>query len=193
MLKDLIKENRSCRGYDRSRKITRDELAEMVDMARLSAASVNIQPLKYYLVWEEAEAALVNSLVKFGANLPELHLPFDGTEPPAFILICHDRDIHPKPERFMKDVGIVAQTITLAATEMGLAACMIGNYNKLAVHDALGLADNFSVELIISIGKRSEDIRIVDLEEDDDYRYYRDEVGVHYVPKRKLEDVIIQG
>lgn len=192
MLKDLVLANRSCRGYDKDRKVTRDELLEMVDMARLTAASVNKQPLKYYLVYEEKEAALINSLVKFGANLPELGLPFEGTEPPAFILICHDLNISDINNLFMKDVGIVAQTITLAATEMGLAGCMVGNYNKEKVREAVGLPENLSVELIISIGKSIEDIRIVDLEEGGSFKYYRDEEGVHYVPKRKLEDVVIK-
>ncbi len=192
MLKDLVIANRSCRGYDRSRKVSRDELCEMVNLARLSASSVNQQPLKYYLVWEDEEAELINSMVKFGANLPELGLPFEGTEPPAFILICHDYDIHPSAERFMKDIGIAAQTITLAATEMGLIGCMIGNYNKQQVHEALGLSDRYSVELIISIGKNAEDIRLCDLNEGDSHKYYRDDNGVHYVPKRRLEDIIIK-
>ena len=191
-LKELVIANRSCRGYDRSRKVTKEELTEMVDIARLTAASVNMQPLKYYLVYEDEEAALLNSLVKFGANLPELGLPFEGTEPPAFIVICNDLEIAANPERYMKDVGIVAQTITLAATEMGLIGCMIGNYNKDKVREALELSDKYTVELIISIGKNAEDIRIVDLEEGDSHKYYRDENGVHYVPKRKLSDVIIK-
>lgn len=45
MIKDLIKKNRSVRGYDISREVTNEELREMVDCARLSASSVNMQPL----------------------------------------------------------------------------------------------------------------------------------------------------
>lgn len=191
MFKDLVIANRSSRGYDPNRKVTKEELTEMVDCARLSAASINIQPLKYFLVYDEEGAKLMNSLVKFGANLPELGLPFEGTEPPAFILICHDTEIHADPNRFMKDIGICAQSITLAATEMGLNACMIGNYNKLEVRKTMNIDERYTVELAISVGKNIEDIRIVDLEEGDSFKYYRDEDGVHYVPKRKLEDVII--
>lgn len=44
MIKDLIKKNRSVRGYDISREVTDEELREMVDCARLSASSVNMQP-----------------------------------------------------------------------------------------------------------------------------------------------------
>ena len=62
MLIDLIKANRSCRGYDRSRKVTMEELWEMVDCARLSATGGNFQPLKYYITNDPQETALLNQL-----------------------------------------------------------------------------------------------------------------------------------
>ncbi|MBQ0004637.1 MAG: nitroreductase family protein [Clostridiales bacterium] len=191
MLKDLVLANRSCRGYDYSRKVTRDELLEMIDITRHAAAGVNMQPLKYYLIYDDEKADLITSMVKFGANLPELGLPFKGTEPPAYIIMCHDKEVNPAVDFFRCDIGICAQTITLAATEMGLAGCMIGNYNKDKVSEALGLDERFSVELIISIGKSIEEVKIVDLEEGQSHKYYRDENGIHCVPKRKLEDIII--
>ena len=49
MLIDLIKANRSYRGYDHSRTVTKDELLKMVEAARLCPSSVNVQPLKYFL------------------------------------------------------------------------------------------------------------------------------------------------
>lgn len=191
MLKDLVKANRSCRGYDMSRKVTKDELLEMVDLARISASSVNMQPLKYRLILDEKESALMNELTVLGAALAALNLPFDGTEAPAYIAICHDHNIAEDPTRFLKDVGIAAQTITLAATEMGLAGCMIGNYNKEKVHEALHLPENLSVQLIIAIGKSIETAKLVECEEGESLKYYRDSEGIHYVPKRKLEDVVL--
>jgi len=44
----LVRQNRSYRGFDESRKVDREELLRMVDCARLTASSVNLQPLKYY-------------------------------------------------------------------------------------------------------------------------------------------------
>ena len=64
MLKDLVRANRSYRGYDESRRITRRELLEMVDCARLSASSVNQQPLRYYLAWEKDEVDQIQALTK---------------------------------------------------------------------------------------------------------------------------------
>ena len=188
-IKELVIKNRSCRGYDKGYKVSRDELLQLVDCARLTAASMSLQPLKYMLVTAGETADIVNANVKFAAQLPEENLPYEGEEPEAFVLVCQDLEINDNPERFMKDVGIVAQTITLKATEMGLAGCMIGNYNKTKLATELGLDSRYLIQLVISIGKSVEDIRIVEINPDESPLYYRKD-GVHYVPKRKLDDII---
>ena len=47
---ELVKKNRSYRGFDENVKITREEMLKIVDCARLCPSSVNIQPLKYYTI-----------------------------------------------------------------------------------------------------------------------------------------------
>ena len=61
---DLIRENRSYRGFDETRKITREELLQMVEGARLSASSVNRQPLKYVLIYEPEKVAQFQPLTR---------------------------------------------------------------------------------------------------------------------------------
>lgn len=191
MIKDLIKKNRSVRGYDNSRDVTIEELREMVDCARLSASSVNMQPLKYILVNTVDGKARVLKQVSFAAKLPTLKLPHRGSEPMAYIVICQDEQISKSETGFLRDVGIAAQSITLAATELGLGACMLGYFSPDKLRQALDLSENLKPQLVISLGKSVEDIRIVDIEEGESTDYYRDEAGIHYVPKRKLDDVII--
>lgn len=191
MIKDLIKKNRSVRGYDNSRDVTMEELREMVDCARLSASSVNMQPLKYILVNTVDGKARVLKQVSFAAKLSTLKLPHRGSEPMAYIVICQDEQISKSETGFLRDVGIAAQSITLAATELGLGACMLGYFSPDKLRQALDLSENLKPQLVISLGKSVEDIRIVDIEEGESTDYYRDEAGIHYVPKRKLDDVII--
>lgn len=191
MIKDLIKKNRSVRGYDNSRDVTIEELREMVDCARLSASSVNMQPLKYILVNTVDGKARVLKQVSFAAKLSTLKLPHRGSEPMAYIVICQDEQISKSETGFLRDVGIAAQSITLAATELGLGACMLGYFSPDKLRQALDLSENLKPQLVISLGKSVEDIRIVEIEEGESTDYYRDEAGIHYVPKRKLDDVII--
>ena len=191
MIKDLIKKNRSVRGYDNSRDVTIEELREMVDCARLSASSVNMQPLKYILVNTVDGKARVLKQVSFAAKLSTLKLPHRGSEPMAYIVICQDEQISKSETGFLRDVGIAAQSITLAATELGLGACMLGYFSPDKLRQALDLSENLKPQLVISLGKSVEAVRIVEIEEGESTDYYRDEAGIHYVPKRKLDDVII--
>ena len=67
---------------------------------------------------------------------------------------------------------------------------MIGNFSRGELSEALKLEPNIEPELVIAIGKPIDDVVITDIDESGDTCYYR-ENNVHYVPKRRLEDIII--
>ena len=188
--KDLVLQNRSYRGYDNSIKQTKEELMELVDHARLMPAAKNLQPLKYFLAYEKEVVDLIQEHTKWAGLLADLNLPFEGEKPTSFIVVLQDTDIEPALMQFQKDVGIVAATITLAAAEVGLGCCMIGAYSAAGVKEVMQLPPNLSPVLVIAIGKPNEEIVLTEAE-DGDVAYYRDENNVHYVPKRRLEDIIV--
>ena len=191
MIKDLVRKNRSYRGYDENRKITEDELKDLVDTARVAGSAANLQPLKYRLVCSEAEVAKLNGITRWGKMLKDIELPHKGKFPTAYIVICVDTDIAKVPENANTDIGIAAQTILLAAVEQGLGGCMIGNYEKAQAAEALALPERFVPQLIVAIGKPDETVVLTDTGEDGSVKYYRDANDVHYVPKRKLEDILL--
>ena len=191
MLKDLVRKSRSYRGYNENRNITKEELMELVDCARLCPSSVNAQPFCYYLVWEPEEVAKIQELTNWARALPQMTLPHPGKCPTAFIVILQDTKIGESLARYQKDVGIVAQTMLLAATEMGLGGCMIGNYNAQKIKDTLELDEKYVPMLIVAIGEPAEQIVLKEAEPGESMAYYRDENDVHYVPKRKLCDIVI--
>lgn len=88
-------------------------------------------------------------------------------------------------------MGIVAQTMLLAAMEKGLGGCRIGNFGLEKVKEVLELLENLVLVLIVAFGKPDEKIVLAEIEKGQSIKYYRDENDVHYVPKRKLEDIII--
>ncbi len=189
--KELVIKNRSCRGFDEGVKVSREQLLEMVECARLTPSSRNLQPLKYYLSYTDGNNATIQSITKWAAGLPNLDIPYKGQRPTAFIVICYDKDLGGENiTPFLKDVGITAQTILLAATEMGLNGCMIGNFSPEKLAAALSLSDNLVPSLVIGIGKGVENIVLTDIK-DGKTGYYRDDNNTHYVPKRTLEEEII--
>lgn len=188
---EINKKNRSYRGYDETYKVTLAQLEEMVETTRFCPSSVNIQPFKYFLSADEKTNAVIQPLTKWARALQPMELPRKGHCPTAFIVICYDSTIGPGAERFSKDIGIVAQTLVLAAVNMGLGGCMIGNYSPQKVSEALGLPSNLHPVLIVAFGKPDENIVLLDAQEGSDINYYRDENDVHYVPKRTLNELII--
>lgn len=184
---DLVLKNRSCRAFDESRKVTREELTDLVALARISPSANNRQPLKYFLSCDKETNAVIQPLTRWAGALPELHLPPEGHCPTAFIVILVDKNIAPAAE---KDVGIAAQTMLLGAAEKGLSGCMIGAFRP-ELHDALGLPEHLQVALVVALGKGEEHIEIVDNQ--GNTTYYRDDAGTHYVPKRTLDELILNG
>ena len=51
------------------------------------------------------------------------------------------------------------------------------------------MPENLEPVLVLALGKPCEEVRIVDME-NDDVKYYRDENQVHYVPKRSLDSIM---
>ena len=191
MLKELVIKNRSYRGFDKNYSFTKEQLESYIDLTRYTASSVNAQPLKYKIVFEKNEVEAVRPLTRWARALPDMVLPHPNMHATAFIIICQDTDISQNLARYQKDIGIVAQTITLAAVEDGLGGCMIGNFTPDEVKETLNLAENLTPMLIIALGKPAEEIVIKEIDNGESTKYYRDENDVHYVPKRKLKDILI--
>ena len=184
-LDSLLKKNRSYRGYDKNTKVSLEQLKKIVAVNTLLPSGRNQQALRFKLVTHDTGAEKVLANIKLGGALPELHLPFEGTEPEAFIIIC---STVPENKILDIDLGISAQSMLLKAVEMGLNGIMIGAYNKEIIKKEFDLP--YEPVLIVAIGKGTENIRLVEINEDESHKYYRQD-GVHFVPKVKLEQLIL--
>ena len=191
MIKDLVIKSRSYRGYDESRKVSKEELLELVDCARFAPSSVNGQPFRYLLVYEKEKVDRLQALTGWARALPDMKLPHPGKCPTAFIVICQNTEWDDNLNRYLRDVGAVAQTMLLAAAEKDLGGIMIGNFSPEKVAKAMDLPETIVPMLIVAIGSPDEKIVLTEIENGQSTKYYRDEQDVHYVPKRKLEDIVI--
>lgn len=191
MFLDLVKQARSHRGFRQDRKVTRQELEHLVECARFTPAARNDQVLKYYLAEKPETVAAIQPLTKWAGALAELHLPRKGAEPVAYIVICLDGSLAENPTPYQRDVGIVAQTMLLAAVEMGLNGCMIGSFAAGELREKLGMPEAIKPQLLLALGEGTDRIVMTDVGEDGSTTYYRDAEDTHYVPKRTLEQLIL--
>jgi nitroreductase len=188
MLKDLVLKNRSYRRFYGDYKIDTQELVDLVELARNTGYAANAQALKFMIVSDDEQNKKVFETLVWAAALKDWNGPVEEERPTGYIIILCDKTIGTNKQT---DVGIVAQTMMLGATEKGLGGCMIGNINRPLLYENFGIdKERYSIELCLALGKPKEEVRIVDVNETGSVNYYRDENGVHYVPKRKLEDII---
>ncbi len=188
MIRDIVMRNRSYRRFYQDHAISIEDLRAFVDLARLSASAANRQPLKYFLSNEASMNSTIFEQLGWAAYLIDWPGPTEGERPSAYIIILGDTDI---AKDFWCDHGITAQTILLGATEKGLGGCMIGSINKKGLAEALHIPGRYEILLVVAIGKPKEQVRLEAVGPDGDIRYWRDDKGVHHVPKRSLEEIIL--
>lgn len=189
VLKDLVTRCRSYRRFHQEISIPLEELRDMTDTARLASCASNAQALKYAIVHTPEECAHVFPLVHWAAALKDWPGPQEGERPSAYIIIVCDQSI---AKNRQWDEGIAAQTIMLSAVEKGYGGCIMASFDRKALTQVLGLdPERFSPELVLALGKPSEQVVLVSLGPEGSTTYYRDENQVHYVPKRSLDDILL--
>ena len=188
MLSDLVRQNRSCRRFYQEHRIEADTLRELVDLGRLSASGANLQPLKYIISCRPEQNEIIFASLSWAGYLQDWPGPPEGEKPAAYIIILADTAISGDPGC---DHGIAAQSLLLGARERGLAGCLVGTIKRRQLSDQLGIAAQYKIMLVVALGKPREEAVIDPLVADASVKYWRDDQGVHHVPKRLLDDVIV--
>lgn len=184
-LDQLLHRNRSFRGYDKSYTVHQLQMEAIVGVNTKVASSINGQRLRFRLVTKGPEADTVLKHIRMGRALPELNLPFPGTEPEAFIIVCTTA---PENASIDIDLGISLQSMLLKAVELGLGGLIIRNFDRETLKDELNLP--LDPVAVLAIGRPAEKVELVPVRKDADLRYYRKD-GVHYVPKIVTEDLLV--
>ena len=189
MVRDLVLRNRSYRRFYQDEVIERETLMELVDLGRCSASGSNQQPLKYMLSWTPGRNAQVFATLGWAGSLPDWPGPSEGERPSAYIIILGDTEIS---KNAGVDHGIAAQSILLGAVDRGLGGCMLASARRDELSKALDISEQYQILLVIALGKPKEKVVLETLEPGGDRRYWRDEEQVHHVPKRRLDDIIVE-
>ena len=188
MLKDLIRRNRSYRRFDESARITGEQLTAWIELARFSASGRNAQPLKYIPVSSKDDCNRLFPHLGWAGYLKDWKGPESGERPSAYIIIINDTEI---ATNYFRDDGIAAQSILLGAVEAGYGGCMIASVNKKAVQQEFRIPERYQLLMVLALGKPVEKVVLEDIQ-DGDFKYWRDEQGVHHVPKRSLDELILK-
>lgn len=189
MLKELIKKSRSYRRFEENKKIEKQTLKELIDLARLGPSAANRQPLKYIISNNKKTNDKLFSDLSWAGYIKDWDGPKKGERPSAYIIILGDKDI---AENFWDDPGIAAQNIMLGAAEKNLGGCILGALDKKNIRKKLNIDDKYNILYVLALGKPKEEVKIESVNDTGDIKYWRDNNDIHHVPKRELSEIIIK-
>lgn len=184
----LANTTRSFRRFRENYPVTKKLMTEWIDNARVTASAKNAQPLKYRIITDKDMCANVFETLAWAGYLTDWNGPKEGERPTGYIVMVNDTTIAPTAQAHF-DAGIAAQTIMMSSTEEGFGGCIIMSFKKKQLKDVLNIPEHLDPVFVLALGRPIEDVRLTKME-NGDYKYYRDENGVHYVPKRPLEDIL---
>lgn len=157
-LKQCIETRRSVRRFT-DEPVSQEALRELIRLASYAPSWKNTQTVRWLSV---TDRAVMQSL----ADGPALGHPGNrdviSSAPMLLVETCisgrsgFERDgsySTPKGDRWeMFDAGIAAQTLCLAANDMGLGTVILGAIDTVAVAEVLGLDSTRTVSCIIAVG-----------------------------------------
>ena len=162
-------------------------LREMVEAARLSGSARNMQPLKYMLFNSPADCERIFPSLAWAGYLKAWPGPSEGERPSAYIVQLADLEL---ATDWWCDDGIAAQSMLLTAVEQGFGGCIIGSVQREQLRRTLEIPARYKILQVLALGKPAEEVVIEQVQEGD-IKYWRDEQGVHHVPKRSLDELIL--
>jgi len=167
-------------------------LKKAVNVARLAPMGVNAQSLKFVVVTTPALVEGVFDLTKWGAHLKDgSGTPKKPDElPTAWIVIAHDKEIKENPMR--EDLGAAAENIIIYAQSEGISSCWLQNIKPSEIAALLELPGNLQILACIALGYPAMASREVPIPASGETPYYWGADGVLEVPKRSLDEVMLQ-
>ena len=173
---DAIVKRRAIKAYDANHKMTEDEITKLMSLAMLSPTAFNIQNWRFVLVtdpalrqevrkasWDQAQVTDASLLIVLTADLKSWEKSpsrYWKNAPQAAqdILIPMIGQYYTGREQVQRDeamrsCGMAAQTIMLAAKEMGYDTCPMDGFDFDAVARLINLPADHIPAMFVVVGK----------------------------------------
>jgi nitroreductase len=183
---NLIKSSRTTRRFKKDIKVDKNELKELVNLARMTSSAMNAQPLKYILVTKKEQVEELSKTAQWAAHLYNWSQS-ENERPSAYIIMLNDKNIG---GFHMFDAGASFEAISLGAKVKGYSVCPLASINKSVCKKLFDFPSNLEIIIGIAIGVGSENIKLVETS-NGNTSYYRLEDQTHCVSKRSLENIVI--
>lgn len=174
-----ITQRRAVKHYDATHKMTEETFKSLMDLALKSPTSFNIQNWRFVRVvdegerhairkaaWDQAQITDASELLVLCADLKAWEKEparywRNAPQETADILVPMIGQFYEGREWIQRDeamrsVGIVAQTIMLAAQEVGYDTCPMIGFDQDAVAKIINLPEDHVIGMIVVVGKAAQ-------------------------------------
>ena len=185
-MKKLIKSRRTIRKFEQ-KPLTKEQLAEYIDAARVAPSAANLQPLKYIVVQSKDMADKMFPLVKWAGYLAPDYNPKEDERPTAYIVVCADTVI--RKTGYEMDVRASVENIILAALAEGVGACWMAAIDRDEIRKLLDIPESYDIPCLVAMGYPKENPKEVGITTG--VKYYLDD-NTLCVPKRDMDEVLVK-
>ena len=186
-IRELVEKNRSIRIYKQHPALTRSQLEQLVDLARHGSSGGNLQPLAFFLSADAETNAKIFPHLRWAGYLTDWAGPAENERPTGYAVILRDNEI---TTNFVLDHGIAAELMRLGAAEMGFGSCIVGSIDRPALRADLDIPARYEILVVVSFGVPGERV-VLEQASGGNIRYWRDGNGAMHVPKRSMQDLLI--
>ena len=162
------------------------DLLDLVEYARVAAYPANLQPLKFAIIDKKVLTDKIFPHTKWAGYLTD-GTPKENERPTAYIAVLGDKSIK---NSFEVEAGAAVTSMMLGALDKGIASCWIGALDRAKIMDILDLdKDNLELLYLLALGYPEQESQICELTKD--VKYFIDENHVLNVPKRSMEEILL--
>ena len=134
---EVLETRRSIRKY-KDTPIPKEKILKILEAARIAPSSSHRQPW-HFIVVEDKETIKKLAKSEWAAEAP--------------VMIVGLADQAASPNRCLNDLGIALEHIVLAATNLGLGTCWMGQTGREElIKGLLNIPDNFKVIAVVPLG-----------------------------------------
>jgi nitroreductase len=175
---EAIETRRAVKHFDPDHRMTEEEIARLIELAKLAPSSFNMQNYRFVLVrdpelrkeiravaWNQAQVTDASLLVILCADLTAhakdparywAHAPKEVQD----ILVPALTPFYEGNERLIRDegmrsTGFAGMTLMLAARGMGYDSCPMVGFDAGAVSKLIRLPDDHAISFMLAIGKQT--------------------------------------
>lgn len=153
---DLIYHRQSVRRFDKTKKISKEQIERILEAGRMAPSACNSQPWTFVVVnenplVEEISKATYNTLINFNkfVQSASIHIVLVLEKPKVIAQIGGSIKNKEYP---LIDIGIAAEHLCLQAAEDGIGSCMLGWFDEKKIKKLLQIPNQKSIALVIPMG-----------------------------------------